>query len=90
MSSGETWLLNDVVTLQEQTFSIKFSSFGQNFNSFRSTKVNIFYDTTAVYDAKHIPGGGSHWTDEAYRTLTFATAPTGDLLTWLQDNGTKQ
>lgn len=30
------------------------------------------------------------WTNEAYRTITFATAPTGDLLTWLQANGTKQ
>ena len=87
---AETWLLNETVTLQEQTFSIKFSSSGQNFNSFSSTKVNIFYDSTAVYDGKHIPGGGSHWHDEAYRTVTFETAPTGDLLTWLQANGTKQ
>ena len=30
------------------------------------------------------------WTNEAYRTITFENAPTGDLLTWLQANGTKQ
>lgn len=27
---------------------------------------------------------------DAYKTLIFQTAPTGDLLTWLQANGTKQ
>ena len=30
------------------------------------------------------------WDKTAYRTLVFETAPTGDLLTWLQANGTKQ
>ena len=34
----------------------------------------------------------NRWTfkDEAYRTLEFDTAPTGDLLTWLQANADKQ
>lgn len=30
------------------------------------------------------------WKDETYRTVTFETAPSGDLLAWLQANGTKQ
>ena len=30
----------------------------------------------------------SSWIDEAYRTITFEEAPTGDFLTWLQANGT--
>lgn len=30
------------------------------------------------------------WDKTAYRTLIFETAPTGDLLTWLQANGTRQ
>lgn len=30
------------------------------------------------------------WTNTAYKTITFDTAPTGALLTWLQANGTKQ
>jgi len=29
------------------------------------------------------------WIDEAYRTVTFETAPTGDLLTWLEANAVK-
>lgn len=33
---------------------------------------------------------GTGWVNEAYRTITFATAPTGELLTWLQANGAKQ
>ena len=28
--------------------------------------------------------------DQAYRTITFLEPPTGNLLTWLQANGTKQ
>lgn len=35
-------------------------------------------------------GGGSGWQDQAYRTISFNTAPTGDLLTWLQANSVKQ
>lgn len=35
-------------------------------------------------------GGGSAWTGDAYKTIIFnETEPTGDLLTWLQANGTK-
>ena len=30
------------------------------------------------------------WTNQAYRTVTFETAPTGDLLAWLEANATKQ
>mgnify|MGYP002672554163 CR=1 FL=1 len=33
---------------------------------------------------------GRGWTDTAFKTWVFSTAPTGDLLTWLQSNGTKQ
>ena len=34
---------------------------------------------------------GSTWTEDSIRTVTFTdTEPTGDLLTWLQGNGTKE
>lgn len=42
-------------------------------------------NTTYVYDYEI-----SRWENQSYRTLTFTTPPTGDLLTWLQANGTKQ
>ena len=41
-----------------------------------------------IYIAYDSSTGG--WENIAYRTLVFETAPTGDLLTWLQTNGTKQ
>ena len=41
-----------------------------------------------IYSAYDSSTGG--WENIAYRTLVFETAPTGDLLTWLQTNGTKQ
>lgn len=45
----------------------------------------------SVYVTLGTPGSPSGWINgEAYRTITFSTPPTGDLLTWLQANGTKQ
>lgn len=41
-------------------------------------------DTVYMYQ----DGGG--WTNTAFNTWVFPTVPTGDLLTWLQANGTKQ
>lgn len=32
----------------------------------------------------------SGWVSSKYRTITFATPPTGDLLTWLKANATPQ
>ena len=30
------------------------------------------------------------WSDSDYRTITFATPPTGTLLSWLKANATRQ
>lgn len=90
VSKGETWVLNETINLSTQTFTTNFVSNGQNFNSLKLTNTLLEYDTTPVY-AKFVPEGGSNWVEgEAYRTITFATPPTGDLLTWLQANGVKQ
>ena len=50
---------------------------------------NLLYNDFSVY---YIDAGGeeSEWADQAYRTITFLESPTGELLTWLQANGTKQ
>lgn len=34
--------------------------------------------------------GGNGWVNSAYRTITLNEPATGDLLTWLQTNATKQ
>lgn len=83
----ETWLLN--ATYDGNTtanYDVNFTSNGESFAKLSYGDMPrwfIKYGETNVYF------NGS-WTNEAYRTITFSTPPTGDLLTWLQANGTKQ
>lgn len=48
----------------------------------------LFYGgpTTGVITAYD----SGEWTNQAYRTITFLEPPTGTLLIWLRNNGTKQ
>lgn len=61
----------------------------------RST-LRLHYDDTVVTNVcvfwmnNSFTGNAFKFNDEAYRTLEFDTAPTGDLLTWLQANADKQ
>lgn len=85
---AETWVLNTRIdsTISE-TFSASFISAG---NSYSQIEINSMFSQTWIsYDSTSVYGNGS-WTDEAYRTVVFDTAPSGYLLVWLQDNGTKQ
>ncbi len=102
-SSGETWVLNS--TLQNDTLQYGISSdWGVNtdeysiYQSVKFTSNNVKYYGLCNYDDGRPPAitkqvlnvYSSTWSNTAYRTITFETAPTGDLLTWLQANGTKQ
>ena len=102
-SSGETWVLNE--TLSSPTFSktsIGFVSNGVTYLAISSSNSGtgpnkqswLFYyygdNITDKITAWYYENGAGTWNDQAYRTITFATSPTGDLLTWLQANGTKQ
>ena len=95
----ETWVLNYQIKPGSQSYNFT----GLNFVSNNSTFDRIYYQRNAVddgnlsyYNASVETGVYSfydysdQWVNEAYRTITFNTAPTGDLLTWLQANGTKQ
>lgn len=94
-SSGgakETWVLYSVLNKLPDVddgnviFNADFTSDGLSFSSITITaniRQQILYNSTAVRVYEH-------WVSEAYRKLTFATPPTGDLLTWLQANGVKQ
>lgn len=89
-STGETWVLNETISLPSADFTANFTSNNKQYIRIKVYTPELVYaassvDTYAVYTIKP-----ATWYDEAYRTLTFATAPTGDLLTWLQANGTKQ
>ena len=61
----------------------------------------LLYDTVEVSTCKRYganpdevesePWGYWHWVSEDYRTITFTEeSPSGQLLTWLQSNATKQ
>lgn len=88
-AARETWVLNNIVLIAPtQHFTAEFVSDGQTFQTISRVGGNLCYNTTAV-------GGGNipqitKWFNQAYRKLTFDTPPTGDLLTWLQSNATKQ
>lgn len=98
----ETWLLDENpqwIGISSRDFSIQFTSNNQSFTLFKFNRSGVNqYDLQ--YNDVVVNGGTwnnslnrpnwTGWTNEAYRTIIFETAPTGDLLTWLQANGTKQ
>lgn len=95
----ETWVINDTYALldsvTEVEADIKFVSNGESFDGLACIQIGrnffIFYSTGAtkkeVWDSD---GGWEGVSSEAYRTITFEEAPTGNLLTWLQANAVQQ
>ncbi len=90
--TSETWVLNEKPDTSRNIFidvQIQFVSNGQTFARIKVDRVEtmgINYDDVHVY----VLGAVTPWVLENYRKVTFATAPTGDLLTWLQSNAVKQ
>lgn len=91
---GETWVIDerpDFVQMGEDiSLQIDFVSDNTSFDL-----INIVYGQDMLfYDGPttgKIPAYNSGvWTNQAYRTITFLEPPTGTLLIWLQNNGTKQ
>jgi hypothetical protein len=95
---GETWVLNESPNAPSANIdvNIDFKSNNENFKSIYIPRLPQFARDGITYyniDGNAIIVYGSNtssWANNAYRTLTFETAPTGALLTWLQANGTKQ
>lgn len=89
---SKTWLLNKKLTIDETvTYNVNFVSNEKTFNSLRleSAKLkNLYYGSELAYAED--PVGGPTWYDNNFRTVQFVTAPTGDLLAWLQANGVNQ
>lgn len=95
VSSGETWVLKAsgmVAPNNEIDVTINFhNAANDNF-----TRITIYEEGPGVHieyingdDSTYASTGADGVTGDN-ATLTFDTAPTGDLLTWLQANGTKQ
>nr|DAG51347.1 MAG TPA: hypothetical protein [Caudoviricetes sp.] len=89
-ATGETWVLNDVVYPSvANVWNVDFVSNGINYSKFSIVDAGIMYQL--VYgDTVVFSDDTSTWINDVYRTVTFSVSPTGDLLTWLQANGTKQ
>ena len=92
LSESKTWLINETLNNESvYVTDISFTSNGQTFNILNSEYVSaanaivLYYNDTPTYS-----GSWGVWVDEAYRTITFETAPSGALLAWLEANAVKQ
>lgn len=87
---SETWVLNETISGILSQTNINFVSNQISFVAIikSSNYLKYYIDENGSSSAMAYRNGS--WTISAYRTITFDTAPTGDLLTWLQSNGTKQ
>lgn len=101
--TSETWVLNEQVNvLTKFSYTINFTSNNTQFNSISvggkptptatGPTYDLIYGTETIITGANsglfgFEGTGSR---QIYRKLTFTTAPTGELLTWLQANGVKQ
>ena len=104
-AAGSTWVLNEALTLSDSngftgidfiSNSTEYDYIGWYTDS-ETNNITMYYLRKSdnyqqkVYVRVRTPGSTGGWINgEAYRTLTFTTAPSGDLLTWLQSNATKQ
>lgn len=101
----ETWVIKDNAPVDENSYElaktdISFTSGGAKFVAFEVYTDGVviwlnYYPTanTVFEPGSFEPGMGGDrfsWRNNAYKTITFDTHPTGALLTWLQSNATKQ
>lgn len=90
-STGETWVLDEQVNgLTLLTTQVNFTSNNTQYTYIVARKGYIAYSNSEEWDDTNMVYDTVSWLDPAYRTITFETAPTGELLTWLQSNGIKQ
>lgn len=90
-SDGLTWIINESPKIMVFEQAIDFTSNGKKFDYFMITagsRPSIVY-SYGPSDIWYAYFNGS-WTQEAFRTVTFAEMPTGALLAWLQANAVQQ
>lgn len=90
-STSETWVLNNSLTYDplEKT-TINFVSNGESY-AYISYEVPAVGEPKLKYGNNPVTFGNVFAAStQIYRKVTFAEAPTGDLLTWLEANGVKQ
>ncbi len=103
-SQGETWVINEKpnmvlngswISFTAPSGVMLFTSNNKNYKKLASENdypYPLYYyypDALGNLKTEKVYLGNGSWANEAYRTVTFNTAPTGDLLTWLQSNAVK-
>lgn len=89
-NDGLTWIINKTFRVMPLSQEIDFISNGKQFKRFSiiaGSTPQIAYDGGP--DGLWYAYYGS-WTQEAFRTVTFAEMPTEALLAWLQANAVQQ
>lgn len=100
-SVTETWVIKDNAPVGAASQTLATTNIPFTTNSQKATSIGIMPNGLAyvlVYGGIGEVAGldpsfseyGFEWNNDAYKTLVFDTPPTGDLLTWLQANATKQ
>ena len=81
---SKTWVINETPDLTNDMYvHINFTSRGISYKQFVIESSKLYYDNSPVCD-------DIGFVKEAFRTVVFETAPTGELLTWLQANAVPQ
>lgn len=100
-ATGEVWVLNDKIPVPESLLIGEVHYIVYDAPEFSwgttdtATSIQMEEDGSAfqlLYGIQSVAGTSNDtwYIDEMHTTLTFTSTPTGDLLAWLQLNGTKQ
>lgn len=95
LGGGLTWLLNDYIgnsplSVADAGFISNDTHFAWLLAEYKMGSAQIMYSTGyTMSDKQVVVYANRAWQEQAYRTLTFDEEPTGDLLTWLEANGTR-
>lgn len=97
---SQTWVIKDTAPVDEASLTLATTNISFTTNNEKATSIGIVQDGSIVMLIYGGIDGGAQfdlsasssfeWYNEAYRTLEFDTAPTGELLAWLQKNADKQ
>lgn len=97
---AETWVIKDNAPVDAASRTLATTNIPFTTNNRKATSIGINSEVAVVLAYGGIgevagfdPGSSGHvfeWDNEAYKTLVFDIAPTGELLAWLQKNATKQ
>lgn len=88
---AETWVLNERLNLTgNASYTASFTCNGTVYAGIRTTSqvVTYLFNTSQQGEQRVYTRYG--WANQVYRTIVFDESPSGNLLTWLQANGTKQ